>query len=49
MPRKIREMIRDLQHAGFVDRGGKGGHGDFEHPAGGRVALSGEPGADAKP
>jgi hypothetical protein len=24
MPRKIRELIADLESAGFVDRGGKG-------------------------
>jgi predicted RNA binding protein YcfA (HicA-like mRNA interferase family) len=49
MPRKIRELIRDLERAGFVNRGGRGGHRNFEHPAGGRVTLSGKPGADAKP
>jgi predicted RNA binding protein YcfA (HicA-like mRNA interferase family) len=49
MPRKIRQLIRDLQHAGFVNRGGKGGHRNFEHPAGARVTLSGKVGTDAKP
>jgi len=49
MPRKIRELIRDLQRAGFVNRGGRGGHRNFEHPAGVRVTLSGKPGADARP
>jgi predicted RNA binding protein YcfA (HicA-like mRNA interferase family) len=49
MPRKIRELIRDLQRAGFVNRGGKGGHRNFEHPAGVRITLSGKLGADAKP
>jgi len=49
MPRKIPELIRDLQHAGFVNRGGKGGHRNFEHPRGVRVTLSGKPGADARP
>jgi len=24
MPRKVRELIRDLEKAGFVNRGGKG-------------------------
>jgi len=49
MPRKIRELIRDLERAGFVDRGGKGDHRNFEHPRGFRVTLSGKAGQDAKP
>jgi predicted RNA binding protein YcfA (HicA-like mRNA interferase family) len=32
MPRKIRELIRDLQSAGFSNRGGKGDHRNFGHP-----------------
>ena len=49
MPRKIRELIRDLQAAGFVDRGGKGDHRNYVHPAVGRpVTLSGGLGEDAK-
>ena len=32
MPRKIRELIRDLEKAGFVNRGGKGSHRNFVHP-----------------
>jgi len=49
MPRKVRELIRDLERAGFVDRGGRGDHRNFRHPRGIRVALSGKPGADAQP
>ena len=49
MPRKIRELIQDLERAGFVNRGGKGSHRNFEHPKGMRVTLSGQLGADAKP
>jgi len=49
MPRKIRELIRDLERAGFVYRGGKGDHRNFEHPRGLRVTLSGKAGQDAKP
>jgi predicted RNA binding protein YcfA (HicA-like mRNA interferase family) len=49
MARKIRELIRDLEAAGFVNRGGKGSHRNFEHPNGGRVTISGKPGDDAKP
>jgi len=32
MPRKIRDLIKDLQQAGFVNRGGKGSHRNFVHP-----------------
>jgi len=49
MPRKIRQLIADLERAGFADRGGKGSHRNFEHPKGGRVTVSGNPGHDAKP
>jgi predicted RNA binding protein YcfA (HicA-like mRNA interferase family) len=49
MPRKIRELIRDLERVGFVDRGGKGDHRNFEHPRDPRVTLSGKVGQDAKP
>ena len=48
MPRKIRELIRDLERAGFTNRGGKGSHRNFEHPTGVRTTLSGKPGDDAK-
>jgi predicted RNA binding protein YcfA (HicA-like mRNA interferase family) len=49
MPRKIRELMRDLERAGFVNWGGKGDHRNYQHPRGGRVTLSGKPGEDAKP
>lgn len=49
MPRKIRELIRDLESAGFESRAGKGSHRNFQHPAGVRVTVSGKPGEDAKP
>jgi len=48
MPRKVRELIADLEAAGFTNRGGKGGHRNFAHPKGVRVTLSGGPGDDAK-
>ncbi|MCB1091490.1 MAG: type II toxin-antitoxin system HicA family toxin [Verrucomicrobiae bacterium] len=48
MPRKIRELARDLERAGFVNRGGKGSHRNFSHPKGVGVTLSGKDGADAK-
>lgn len=48
MPRKIRQLIADLKRAGFVDRGGKGSHRNFEHPSGSRITVSGAEGDDAK-
>jgi len=48
MPRKIRELIRDLEMAGFVNRGGKGSHRNFVHESGIVLTLSGMPGDDAK-
>lgn len=49
MPPKIKELILKLEEAGFIDRGGKGSHRNFEHPKGMRVTVSGQPGDDAKP
>jgi predicted RNA binding protein YcfA (HicA-like mRNA interferase family) len=49
MARKVRELIRELEKAGFVNRGGRGSHRNFEHPKGVRVTLSGQMGDDAKP
>jgi predicted RNA binding protein YcfA (HicA-like mRNA interferase family) len=49
MPRKIRELIAQLEAAGFRDRGGKGGHRNFVHPRVARpVTIAGNPGNDAK-
>ncbi|MDO8273598.1 MAG: type II toxin-antitoxin system HicA family toxin [Gammaproteobacteria bacterium] len=49
MPPKIRELIRDLERAGFVNRGGKGSHRNFRHPElSQRVTVSGNPGQDAE-
>lgn len=49
MARKIRELMAELEGAGFVNRGGKGSHRNYQHPKGQRVTLSGKPGDDAKP
>jgi predicted RNA binding protein YcfA (HicA-like mRNA interferase family) len=49
MPRKVRQLIADLEEGGYVNRGGKGSHRNFRHPKGQRVTLSGNPGDDAKP
>lgn len=48
MPRKIRELIRDLKRAGFVDRGGKGSHRNYTHAKGAKITLSGNPAHEAK-
>lgn len=49
MPRKIRELIHDLEGAGFVNRGGKGSHRKFVHlRTKVSVILSGNDGDDAK-
>ena len=49
MPRKIRQLIADLEAAGFVNvAGGKGSHRKFRHPKyAGSVILSGKDGDDA--
>lgn len=47
MPRKIRELIKELEIACFVSRGGKGSHSNFIHVTGIVVTLSGKPGDDA--
>ncbi|WP_201244802.1 type II toxin-antitoxin system HicA family toxin [Halochromatium salexigens] len=49
MPRKIRELLRDLERAGFVNRGGKGSHRNLQHHKGSRMTLSENLGDDAKP
>lgn len=48
MPRKVRQLIADLEKAGFVNRGGKGSHRKFMHPKGVKVIISGGSGDDAK-
>ena len=41
-------MIRDLERAGFVNRGGKGSHRNYLHPRGVRITIGGGVGDDAK-
>ena len=49
MPRKLRELIADLEKHGFSNRGGKGSHRNFTHPLVARpVTISGDAGDDAK-
>jgi predicted RNA binding protein YcfA (HicA-like mRNA interferase family) len=50
MPRKIRDLVKDLLEIGFHDRGGKGSHRNFVHPNIRKlVTLSGKDRDDAKP
>jgi predicted RNA binding protein YcfA (HicA-like mRNA interferase family) len=49
LPPKLRDLITELELAGFVDRGGKGSHRNFVHPKVTRpVTLSGQLADDAK-
>jgi predicted RNA binding protein YcfA (HicA-like mRNA interferase family) len=49
MPRKIRELIADLEAAGFKNRGGKGSHRNFVHPHVTKpVTVAGKLSSDAK-
>lgn len=49
MPPRLRELIAELERAGFVNRGGKGSHRNFVHPKVPQpVTISGRPGDDAK-
>lgn len=49
MPPKVRELIAELEKAGFVKRGGKGSHRNFAHPNAQKpVTISGKLGDDAK-
>lgn len=49
MPVKVRDLIAELEEAGFVNRGGKGSHRNFVHERCGRpLTMSGGLGDDAK-
>jgi predicted RNA binding protein YcfA (HicA-like mRNA interferase family) len=48
LPPKVRDLVRELERAGFSDRGGRGSHRNFVHPKVRKpVTLSGQPGDDA--
>jgi predicted RNA binding protein YcfA (HicA-like mRNA interferase family) len=49
MPKKIRELLKELAMAGFRDRGGKGSHRNFSHLSGIVLTISGNPGDEALP
>jgi len=48
MTQKIRQLIKELEKAGFLNRGGKGGHRNFIHPKGISITVSGKLGDDVK-
>jgi predicted RNA binding protein YcfA (HicA-like mRNA interferase family) len=49
MPKKVRELVAELESAGFVNRGGKGSHRNFVHPKVSKpITISGALGDDAK-
>ena len=45
---KIRQLIKDLEKAGFINRGGKGSHSNYIHPKGIAITISGKLRDDAK-
>jgi len=48
MPPKIKQLIKELENAGFVNRVGKGSHRNFVHPKVAKpVIISGKVGDDA--
>ncbi|MGL4463741.1 MAG: type II toxin-antitoxin system HicA family toxin [Planctomycetia bacterium] len=49
MPPKIRDLVRGLEAAGFINLKGRGSHRNFLHFSGARVTISGNFGDDAKP
>jgi predicted RNA binding protein YcfA (HicA-like mRNA interferase family) len=49
VPPKIRELVAELERAGFMDRGGKGSHRNFVHPKVTKpITISGAAADDAK-
>ena len=49
MPPTVRDLIRELARAGFLDRGERGSHRNFVHPKLDRpITISGAAGDDAK-
>ena len=42
MPPVIKELARDSEMSGFVNRGGKGSRRNYEHPNGSHITISGQ-------
>jgi len=49
MPPKLKSLVKKLETAGFIDRGGKGSHRNHKHPEGINITISGKLNSDAKP
>jgi len=50
VPPKIKQLIKHLEGASFVNRGGKGSHRNFVHPKVAKpITISGKLGDDALP
>ena len=48
VPQKMRELVAELERAGFVNRGGKGNRRNFVHPRVSKpITISGALGDDA--
>jgi predicted RNA binding protein YcfA (HicA-like mRNA interferase family) len=49
MPKKVRDLVAELESAGFVNHGGKGSHRNSVHPRVSKpITISGALGDDAK-
>jgi predicted RNA binding protein YcfA (HicA-like mRNA interferase family) len=49
VPPKVRDLVSELERAGFVNRGGRGSHRNYVHPKVARpITISGALGDDAK-
>ena len=49
MPPKVRELVAQLEQAGFVNRGGRGSHRNYVHARLSKpITISGKLGDDAK-
>ena len=49
MSRKVRDLIQELEAAGFVNCGGKGSHRNFVHPKVAKpITISGNLGDDTR-
>ena len=46
--RPLTNLPKELEQAGFIDRGGKGNHRNFIHPKGVVITISGKLGDNAK-